>query len=213
MSIARYHCFKRRVALLVIALTFMCCGSAYTQVLNLSFDFNTPATQSPRFNSGQAVEVDPSLAFSAGVFTKSVFSDESRGRFGFFVGRQKLTVRKSENKFDSVEYTAFTVQGATEFRVVGNANLNLSAGLAVGLSFLTDSSPCNEIFCDLPESAVLFTPLLRGAFRISPKFASYLEARWTYFMPDNHSIYPFESGVVFAVGIELNLWTDLGPSD
>jgi len=204
---------KLRSPVLGLALIFMGCGTAYPQVLNLSLDFNTPVTHSSRFNSGKTVKVDPALAFGFAIYTKSVFSDESSGRLGFFVGRQKLTVKFSEEVFDSVEYTALTVQGAAELRLVGGSSLNLSAGLAMGLSFMTDSSPCNEAFCNLPESAVLITPLLRAAFKISPKIAGYLAARGPYFVPDRHSIYPYKSGVVFAVGIELNAWSDLAPVD
>ncbi len=171
-------------------------------MLALSFDFNTPAAEAARSWGQEPKEVSSGLAFGLGLHNKSVFTGSSPFRFGIEVGRQKLTVGLPGFPGSDTSYTAFNVLGSADRRVVGSSNLNLSVGMAMGLSFMNDSRPCNEPFCNLPESVVLVTPRIKVAMRVSRKVAIFCDTRWATFLNDRGSTYPYKSGIVFAIGIE-----------
>ena len=126
---------------------------------------------------------------------------ESCLNLAVFLGRQELAVRSGRS---GIKYSAFNAQACVDLRLLGNENLSLSGGLALGLSFMSDNLPCNELFCDVPGSVVLVTPSLRTNIRISSTVSGLLEIRGASCLEDRISTFPYRSGAVVAVGLEFS---------
>ena len=143
-----------------------------------------------------------------GLHNSSVFTPNSPVRFGIEIGFQKLTVELPSFPANNTSFSAFRVQGSVDRRVIGDSALNLSVGLAGGFSFIKDSGHCNELFCNLPKSGLLVTPSVEVAMRVSPKVAVFFDTRWTAYLNDGGSTYPYKNGVVFAVGVSFQKKSD-----
>lgn len=185
----------------------------YGQALDLTIDLNTPASKAPQFSEVESLDVDAALGFSLGYFSRPAVGGGPPLRMGIIVGRQGLSVRPSGSTGSTTKFNAFRVQGRADLRFLGNENLNLSGGLALGLSFMSDTKPCNEMFCDLPSSVVLVTPSLRATVRISSKVSGIVDARWSVYMTDRNSTFPYKSGGIMAVGVELAAGPSGGAGD
>lgn len=190
----------------VLAFLVVCsCGSAtaYGQVLDFLLDLNTPASHAQNTPESASLDVDAEIGFSLSYFSRSQFDDGWRSRWGIMVGRQGLGVAPVGAVGSSVSHTALNVQAGGDWRVVGSPRLNLSAGVVGGLSFMSNSAPCSEVFCNLPESVVLLSPNLKAAMRLSSRVSGILETRGSVYMTDSDATFPFRSGVIFAVGLEV----------
>lgn len=195
---------NRQAAFAVLAVLVSDACAAYGQAIDLSLDLNTPASHTPRFSEEETLDVNAAPAFNLGFFSKRAFAEGPPLRMGIVLGRQRLSVKPGASGAAGTRYTAINVQGRGDLQLLGNQNWRLSGGLAAGLSFTTDSTPCNEIFCDLPESVVLVSPSVRTTFRLSPTVSGVIEARGSVYMTDRNSTYPFMSGVIAAFGIEFS---------
>lgn len=196
------HTDKKRIVLLVSSIAVLICGAANGQVLSLSYDFNTPAANARSSWGQEPKEVSRGLAFGLGLHNKSLFTRSSPLRFGLEFGYQRLTVGVPGFPGSDTSYSAFSVLGSADRRVVGGSSINLSVGVALGLSFLKDNRDCNAPFCDLPGSVILVTPRIKVGVRVSNKVATYFDVRWGAFMSDRGNTYPYKSGIVIAIGIE-----------
>lgn len=194
---------KSGMVLLGFSIAAFAFGTAKGQVLALSYDFNTPASEAASTWNQEPREVSSGLAVGLGFYSKPVFSRSSPLRFGVELGRQSLKVGVPGSQGSNTSYSLFNVLGSADRCVVGGSKLNLSAGVAMGLSFMNDSRPCNEPFCNFPESVVMVAPRIKVAVRVSDNVSAYLDTRYSGFLNDRESTYPYKSGVVLALGIEF----------
>ncbi len=190
---------------MVLAVSGLASGSAKGQTFAASIDFGTPSVNTEKFAPYEPVEMDFAPAWALAIYSGSVFSSESRGRFGLVLGRQQVTARSLGTIAPPVRYTAFNVQLGTAIRIVGGSKLNLSVGLAAGLSFRTDNLSCNELGCTLPSSLILISPSVKATVHVTRKIAGILEVRSAAYIDDIRSSYPFESGMIVSVGVEVGM--------
>ena len=192
----------RLVCLALFVSVLLVNGAVLGATLDLSFDLNTPASHERSSSGTENLDIDAQVAFSIGLFSSPLF-DSSRGRLGLELGRQGLSVRPVTTFGGGATYTAYNVLGRTDVRIVGTSKVNLSAGVGLGLSFLSNSIPCNELFCNLPGSVTLVAPSVKLAVRLSSKVSGFFDAKGSVYLTDRNSTFPYKSGAILAIGIEF----------
>lgn len=192
----------RSAVLPALVISTILAGPAFGQAFDFAFDLNTPAADSPKYSRQAPIDVDAGLGWSFGYFGKSAFAEGGALRLGLLLGRQSMKVG-TVGGYPKYNYTAFRIQGRGDIRLWANRNFHLSGGLAAGLTFLSDNIPCNEFFCGLPSSVVEITPNLRITGRISDTFSLFLDARGSVYLSDHDSTFPFTSGAILSVGVEI----------
>lgn len=177
--------------------------AAYSQAVDITFDLNTPVSDLHPRGFPARPDLRAGVGFNLGYFPQGTFADNALGRMGFVVGRKRVSDKANGGVGREGPYTAYRVQGRADLNIWRNGPLNLRGGIALGLDFMTDSAPCNELFCGLPEPVVLVSPSVSAAVRISSKVSGIVEFRGSLYMTDRHTTFPFESGVVLSIGLEL----------
>ena len=177
-------------------------GSAFAQAMAFSYDLNTPSYDEPR-NSGQGeFTTDSGLTLGWGIYSRPVCSDCAATRIGLVIGYQAMTVKYDGIDYSGVEYQAVNVQAAVDHRLYGAPRLNLTIGVALGPSFINTSNP--ESFFGFPETALLVSPNLKVVLPVFEKASATIEARGAFLTGDRETTFPFESGGILAVGIEVH---------
>ena len=181
-------------------------GPAFGQALDLAFDFNTPAADAPKYPYQPPIDVEPGLGWTFGYFGRGTFAEGGPLRWGALVGYKSVKV-SPEGESSGYKYSALRFQGRGDIRLWTNRNFLLSGGLAAGVTFLSDNIPCYDAFCGLPSAAVVeVTPNLRFAGRISDIFSVFADVRGSLYLSDEASTFPYRSGAIFAVGVEVTAY-------
>lgn len=177
-------------------------GPVRGQALDLAFDFNMPASTEPQTYGAEPLEADAGFGFSLGFYPQQVFAAGPPLRMGIVAGHQEVSIKTRGSSGPGRRYGAFNLQGCADLRLLGNRNVTLTAGLAMGLSFRASDAPCDAPFCGLPESVVLVTPSLRSTIRLSSRVNGLFEVQGSVYFSDQDSTFPFKSGAILAAGLE-----------
>lgn len=186
--------------------TMTLAGPAFGQAFDFSFDFNTPAADEPKYSYQAPIDTDGGLGWTFGYFGRGAFAEGGAFRWGVLLGRKTMKVKRwGEN--EGYKYSVLRIQGTSDLRLWANRNFHLTGGLAAGLAFFGDNIPCNDSFCAWPSAAVEITPNLRLTGRISDGISLFLDARGSLYMSDATATFPYTSGVILAVGVEISAYT------
>jgi len=174
------------------------------QALELVFDLSTPATEISRYNASDPADVSPGLAFGLGYYSRPALEEGDRLRLGVLVGRRALRVSQSGSFTSEYDYSEFRIQGRAAVDILRSRNVAVCGEVALGLSFMSDNVPCNEMFCELPGTAIIATPCIRTNLRVSQRVSALVEYKYSAYLDEPETTYPFKSGSVLAIGIEVS---------
>lgn len=190
-------------SLVVVVLSLVAAEDAASGALDFVIDLDTPAAAASPDWQREPIDTRSGLAFGLGYSSRAAFAPRGAFRFGAVVGRRSLTASAASSYYDGHEYTEFRIQGRAIADVLRRGRVVLSAELALGLSFLSDDIPCNEMFCELPESATIATPAVRASIRLSSRTGVVAGIRYPAYLNDWQSTFPFMSGMVIGLGLEV----------
>ena len=168
-----------------------------------SYDLNTPSYDEPEYSDQREFTTDPGLTLGFGFYSRSVCSDCAATRIGLVIGYQSMTV-KPLGLDQGVKYQAVNVQAAVDHRIYGSPRLNLTIGAAFGPSFISNNTPNNELFGNSMQINLLVSPNLKVVLPIFEKVSATIEARGAFLTGDRDTTFPFDSGGILAVGIEVH---------
>ena len=189
--------------LVVAVLSLVAAEDAISGALDFVIDLDTPAAAvSPNWQR-EPIDTRSGVAFGLGYSSRAAFAPGGALRFGAVAGRRSLRASAASSNYDGHEYTEFRIQGRAIADVLRRNRVVLSAELALGLSFLSDDIPCNEMFCELPESVTIATLAAGASVRLSSRTAVVASIRYPAYLTDWQSTFPFKSGLVVGLGLEV----------
>lgn len=189
--------------LVVAVLSLVAAEYAISGALDFVIDLDTPASAvSPNWQS-EPIDARSGVAFGLGYSSRAAFAPGGSLRFGVVAGRRSLRASAASSYRDGHEYTEFRLQGRAIADVLRRKRVVFSAELALGLSFMSDDIPCNEMFCELPESVTIATLAAGASVRLSSRTAVVASIRYPAYLTDWQSTFPFKSGLVVGLGLEV----------
>jgi hypothetical protein len=189
--------------LLVATLSLLAAGDAVSGSLDFMVDLDTPAAKVSPNGQREPIDTRDGLAFGLGYSSRPAFAPGGALRFGAVVGRRSLTTSAASAFYDGFDFTELRLQARAMVDVLRRSRFVFSTELALGLSFLSDNIPCNEMFCELPESATIATPAVRASIKMSRGACVLVSIRYPAYLNDWESTFPFRSGIVVGLGVEV----------
>ncbi len=186
--------------LFVFVLVFIC-PNAYSNEFNCLFDLNTPVSSLEPRGLQSKPDLNSELGLRVGFFPKSLFGEGGSHRFGVVIGRKKVWNWANSSGRGPGPYSALRIQGQLDFRIWQKNSWEIRGGGALGFDYLNDSSECDSPFCGWPDPFVLVSPNIRASIQLSQRFVGIFDVRGDVYMTSQGVTFPFESGVVYSLGI------------
>ena len=181
-------------------------SQAQSQELCFVIDSDTPAASVGKGSPAVPLEISPGLAFCMGYTLKSPFLSDKRLRWGVNVGIRSLRVNRRDSPSERYKYSEFRMQWIAHYDLFETEGIVLSCVLGLGGKWVTDSVPCNTMFCDFPEFGLIATPSVRANIALTSKLSVICEYKYPAYLNDSGATYPFKSGSVFGIGIGIGAW-------
>lgn len=190
--------------MLVFIFALIGTGSAFAQAMHFSYDLNSPSYSEPRYAGQSEFTKDTGLTLGFGFYSRPVCADCSATRIGLVIGYQEIFTTPVGQDLFKVKHKAVNIQAAVDRRVFRSSRLNLAVGVALGLSFISNNIPCNELFCGVAKTSLLVSPNLKAILPVSSNVSATIEVRGAVLTDDRATTFPFKTGGIVAIGIEVH---------
>lgn len=180
---------------------------AQAQAFYAGLDLNSPTSEIPPGYQGAERTKDLGMAYSFGFFSNSFIDGGGVTRTGLVVRKRSLTTQADTLDPSDFYYRETSLQFVVDRRLVRNRKLLLTAGAGIGTTFIDgewENGPVSSDDWGWPEGYWVFTPSIRAAYRSGYPVTVYAEAKNTFYSGDKAKTFPFQSGLVFAVGVQVN---------
>ncbi len=190
-------------SLLVICLIGLNCfllpAATSAQMMTFEPDLNVPSYTNPE-NS-----IEPGFSYTVGLFSKSYLGTDAKKRWGIMLGQQKLIATRKFVVAEPNEYSAISLQYGRDWLVFERSRLAVAVGMAAGAALITQRhNECTGLFCGSPDGVWLVTPYTKFSIPVWSSLSLAAGVRGTILVGDHHDMFPYESGVVFSLGIGLS---------
>ena len=82
-----------------------------------------------------------------------------------------------------------------------------TGGADIGATFIADEyeyESCDTAFCDFPNTSWVLSPGVKAIYLSGSFITLFVAARGTLYSGDKESTFPFNSGVAFSFGFQIN---------
>lgn len=182
--------------------------TASGQAVCASFDLNTPT------HSGRSGEDEPEFSTEAGfswrvgLLSKNFAECDRSHRRSVFITHQTMNLTWDSPEAMTKHYSATSIEAGLDWLVLDRTWLRLSLGVAGGFTFVTyegkSDSGCDTPLCGLPDTNGLISGLGMCEFPVSSRLSGVLGVRGWILGGGREDTFPFESGPVVSVGIQVN---------
>lgn len=194
------------LTLLLLALTPV--GEAAAQAMDFDFDLTVPTHDSPDVDGERLYNTDVRFNFGFGIHSRDFRRDERRHRWGLVFNRQSVHTHSVEPSEFWSSYINFSIQASYERLLWSQPRFDVVGGLATGPAIVSrtghPTESCNTAFCNFPDGSWVVTPSLRVMVPVFDAVKFTAGVRAFLYTADKASIFPFESGPVLTVGLEVS---------
>ncbi len=174
-------------------------GSASAQTMYFGADLNTPSQTAPGYS------LETGFGYSVELYSNAYRYSDATTRWGFLLGHQKLSTIRDQAEAEPYPYTATSLQWGRDWLVFKRPGILVAAGTGFGAVFVSEKDKeCYSAFCKLPNASWIFTPNVKVSVPLSSYLSLVSSVRGMVYVDNRAEMYPYESGVVFSIGIGLN---------
>jgi hypothetical protein len=192
----------------ILALFALAPTVARGQAISVEYDLNTPAYTEPENPGGTEFDVEQGFSMRAGFMSQNYATSKARHRWSFFVGHQSLETTPHVTNPNTTKHSANSLEVGHDWLVFERSRVCLSLGVSAGLVLINHAdgyaNSGDSFSIELPDGGWQLSGFGRCEFPVSSKFGLMVGIRGWLLTRDREDMFPFESGPVVSVGIQLS---------
>ncbi|MCP4145972.1 MAG: hypothetical protein GY752_11925 [bacterium] len=192
--------------LTVTILILLIASAAFPQAMDIEFDLNTPTYDTFYSDNQLNYSKSQNISLSFGIFTYNWQQENIKSRKGLVFHRQSVTMKSiTENPYSS-SYQAHNLRFCYQRKMIEFKSADLIAGLGTGFSAISKENQTEGEgpFSNMPDFTWHVTPDLKMIVPLGARISVVFGAKAVLLLGDKEATFPFKSGIMFSVGIELN---------
>lgn len=191
-------------ALLVVLVPALVHG----QAISIEYDLNTPAYRTQGYEGAPDLDYSRRLSMRVGYLSKNFANSDRTQRWSLFSAHRGLDTMPPEIAPNVRHYSANSVEAGYDRLVFKRPWIGVSFGASAGAAVVTHedlySRQCDTLLCNSSDGGLFLTGSGTCVFPVSTKIGFVIGARGWVLSKGREAMFPFESGPVFSVGLQLS---------
>lgn len=193
-----------RALFLTLLLVLLTASAARGQAWDVMLDLNGPVAGRP-YPGPEMTGVDANLpGLGMGFFNRAYVPGEHSWRWGLVIRRRTADTSYADRPEWNARHAALTFQLAVGRLLMARGPLLISAELGAGFTIFTDDfDDGNPDNWGLASGTRELSPGLQLALPVGAQVGLLAGGRWTFYLDGEEDTFPFQSGPVTFLGVQL----------
>ena len=178
------------------------------QAISIEYELNTPAYSSEGYEGAPELDYSRRLSMRVGYLSKNFANSDRTQRWSLFVAHRGLDTILPAIAPEVRHYSANSIEAGYERLVFKRPWICLSFGVSAGAAVVTHediySRQCDTLLCNSSDGGLFLTGSGTCVFPVSTKIGFVIGARGWVPSKGREAMFPFESGPVLSVGLQLS---------
>lgn len=178
------------------------------QAISIEYDLNTPAYSSEGYEGAPDLDYSRRLSMRVGYLSKNFANSDGTQRWSLLFAHRGLDTMPPEIAPNVRHYSANSVEAGYDRLVFKRPWIGVSFGVSAGAAVITHediySRQCDTLLCNSSDGGLFLTGSGTCEFPVSTKIGLVIGARGWVLSKGREAMFPFESGPVLSVGLQLS---------
>ncbi len=181
---------------------------AQGQAISIEYDLNTPAYRSEGYEGAPDLDYSRRLSMRVGYLSRNFANSDRTQRWSLYFSHRGLDTTPLGIAPEVRHYSANSVEAGYERLVFKRPWTCVSFGVTAGAAVVTYkdiySRQCDTLLCNSSDGGLFLSGVGTCVIPVTPKIGFVIGARGWLLSKGREAMFPFESGPVLSVGLQLS---------